>query len=571
MTIDYLDGTAPTDVETDLCIIGAGPAGIAMARTFIGTAVSVCVIESGGLAGEESSQALYEGTSIGSPEFDAGISRLRAFGGSCNLWGGGCIPLSSSDLAERDWVPHSGWPLSYAELEPYYVRAQAFCQIETHGFVDGSFLTPPARPPVSFDASKLVNQIFVRSPILFGAAYRSELEQAPNITVLLHANLLELEASPSGASVRQARIGSLGGRQGVVRARHYVLACGGIENARLLLSSDSVARHGLGNDHDLVGRYFMDHPTGKLGTLFTDVPDRVTRPYDRTGGKGVAPSFPEIGLSDEALRAYGLLNGRVRPVAVEGPIPKGIRALRELRAALRPPRQDESSALEERLCAALKNGTRVNPDDAGAAPAGIGRLALRLSLGVGDVARAYVRKLADQPAVKSTHVDLIGYFEQAPNPDSRVTLGTERDALGQRKVCVDWRLTALDRHTYRAAATLFGTELARACGGRFQPEPWLGSDDSAVPQVRGTAHHLGTTRMSDDPRQGVVDRHCRVHGIDNLHVAGSSVFPTGGWAFPTLTIVALSLRLAEHLRTRMTSHASSEEPGASASYVGEMA
>lgn len=571
MTIDYLDQTAPTDVETDLCIIGAGPAGIVMARAFIGTAVSVCLIESGGWAGEDSSQALCEGTSIGSPEFDPGISRLRAFGGSCNLWGGGCIPLGSSDLAERAWVPHSGWPLAYAELEPYYARAQAFCRIESHDFTDGSFLTPPARPPVSFDASKLVNQIFVRSPILFGAAYRSELERAPNITVLLHANLLELEAGLSGASVRQARIGSLDGRQGVVRARHYVLACGGIENARLLLSSDSVVRHGLGNDHGLVGRYFMDHPVGKLGTLFTDAPDRLTRPYARTGGKGPTPSFPEIGLSGQALRAYRLLNGRVRPVAVEGPIPNGIRALRELRATLRRPVQDESSALEERLCAALKNGTRVNPDDAGEPPVGIGRLALRLALGAGDVARAYVRKLADQPAVRSTHVDLIGYFEQAPNPDSRIMLGAERDALGQRKVCVDWRLTALDRHTYRTAAALFGAELARACGGRFQPEPWIGGGDSTVPQVRGTAHHLGTTRMSDDPRQGVVDRHCRVHGMDNLHVVGSSVFPTGGWAFPTFTIVALSLRLAERLRTRMTSHAASEDPDASISRAGAVA
>lgn len=571
MTIDYLDETAPTELETDLCIIGAGPAGIAIARTFIGTAVRVCLVESGGLAGEESSQALYEGTSIGSPEFDPGISRLRAFGGSCNLWGGGCIPLSSSDLAERDWVPHSGWPLSYAELAPYYARAQAFCQIESHDFADGSFLTPPARPPVSFDASKLVNQIFVRSPILFGAAYRSELEQAPNITVLLHANLLELEASLSGASVRQARIGSLGGRQGVVRARHYVLACGGIENARLLLSSDSVVRHGLGNDHGLVGRYFMDHPTGKLGTLFTDAPDRLARPYDRTGGKGAAPSFPEIGLSDEALKAHRLLNGRVRPVAVEGPIPKGIRALRELRASLRPPRQDESSLLEERLCAALKNSDPGSENVATGPSVGLGRLALRLGLGVGDVARAYVRKLADQPAVKSTHVDLIGYFEQAPNPDSRIMLGTERDALGQRKVCIDWRLTVLDRHTYRTAAALFGTELARACGGRFQLESWLGEDDGAVPRVRGTAHHLGTTRMSDDPHQGVVDRHCRVHGVDNLHVAGSSVFPTGGWAFPTFTLVALSLRLAEHLRTCMASHATSAGPDEPVSYAGVVA
>jgi choline dehydrogenase-like flavoprotein len=145
-------------------------------------------------------------------------------------------------------------------------------------------------------------------------------------------------------------------------------------------------------------------------------------------------------------------------------------------------------------------------------------------------------------------VALVLRAEQAPNPDSRVMLDPERDVLGQRKVCIDWRLTELDRHTYRTAAHLFGEELARACGGRFQAEPWVDAGDGTPPRVQGTAHHLGTTRMADDPRLGVVDRQCRVHGVDNLHIAGSSVFPTGGWAFPTFTIVALSLRLADRLQ-----------------------
>jgi choline dehydrogenase-like flavoprotein len=180
-------------------------------------------------------------------------------------------------------------------------------------------------------------------------------------------------------------------------------------------------------------------------------------------------------------------------------------------------------------------------------------LALRLGLGVGDIARAFVQKIADKPTVSSSHIDLVGFFEQAPNPHSRVILDSETDALGQRKVSVEWRLTPLDRHTYRAAATLFGNELARASAGSFELESWLEHDDGAAPDVHGTAHHLGTTRMSDDPRSGVVDRHCRVHGMQNLHIAGSSVFPTGGWAFPTFTIVALSLRLADQLRSVLAS------------------
>lgn len=548
MIIDYLDRSGPENFIADICIIGAGPAGISMARSFIGASRSVCLVESGGLAGEDRNQRLYEGTSIGSPELDPATSRMRAFGGSCNVWGGGCIPLSNLDLGPRDWVPHSGWPLTYEDLEPHYRRAREVCGIQAHDFVEGSFLTPPVRTPIAFDAEKLINQNFVLSPVFFGDAYRSELERAENVTVLLHANLLELEAVASGNYVRHARIGALDGRRGTIRARNYVLACGGIENARLLLLSNSAAPNGLGNDHGLVGRYFMDHPSGKLGTLFTDAPDPLTRPYDRSGGKGPAPVFPELCLSEQAVQAHQVLSGRVRPVAVEAPAPKGVQALRDLKKAIRPTAHDETLALEG-ITRAMAGSDGRDEQNGGQRKQNLGKLGLRVGLGTWDIAHAAWRKFADKPTVKSDHVDVIGYFEQAPNPDSRVTLGDEVDALGQRKICVDWRLTELDWHTYRIAANLFGAELANSCAGKFQIEPWLQEGDGATPQVRGTAHHLGTTRMSDDPQQGVVDRQCRVHGVDNLYVVGSSVFPTGGWAFPTFTIVALSMRLAEHLRT----------------------
>lgn len=557
MIIDYLGSSAAADIDADLCIIGAGAAGIAMARRFIGTPVTVCVIEGGGALGEEQSQSLYEGLSIGTQPLDAGTSRMRVFGGSCNLWGGGCIPLGRHDLAERDWVPHSGWPIGYDDLRPYYERARDYCQIDPYDFAGGSFLAPLAREPLPFEVDKLVNYVFARSPILFGKAYRAELEKAQNITVALHANLLELHASADGHSVRHARIGAIDGRKGVVRAQHYVLACGGIENARLLLLSNSVLPHGLGNQHDLVGRYFMDHPCGSMGTVLSDSPERLTRPYDRSAGKGATSAFPEIGLSRAFQQSHRILNGRVHPFPVEGSVPPGIRSLRDFRAALRPTVQDENAALEARLCAALKNGPS-NDDDTRERSTNLAKLALRVGLGSADIAKAFVHKLGDKPTVRSNRVELIGYFEQAPNPDSRITLADERDALGLRKVCVDWRLTALDRHTYRTAAALFGAELAHACGGTYRPAAWLSDDDHVTAQVHTTAHHLGTTRMSDDPRQGVVDRQCRVHGIDNLHVAGSSVFPTGGWAFPTFTVVALSLRLADRLYTSMRTAALSE-------------
>jgi choline dehydrogenase-like flavoprotein len=294
-----------------------------------------------------------------------------------------------------------------------------------------------------------------------------------------------------------------------------------------------------------------------MGAIITDAPERLTRPYDRNLGKGPAPAFPEIGLSPAFQQAHRILNGRVHPFAVEGPVPQGIRSLRDFRAALRPAVRDENALLEARLCAALKNAPSTD-DDTRARSDNKAMLALRVGLGSADIAKAMLQKLRKQPTVRSNRVELIGYFEQAPNPDSRISLARERDILGLPKVCVDWRLTALDRYTYRTAAALFGSELARACGGSYLPAAWLSEDDSATAQVHTTAHHLGTTRMSDDPQQGVVDPQCRVHGIDNLHIAGSSVFPTGGWAFPTLTIVALGLRLAEHLRTELRTASLSE-------------
>ena len=546
MISDYRDGTTPSDIAADLCIIGSGAAGITVAHAFLGTAVRLCIVESGGMAGEREIQDLYDCASVGPTALDAYNSRMRVFGGSCKLWGGGCIPLDRSDLLKRDWVPDSGWPISHTELEHYYDKVRAFCRMDPHRIVDGVFSTESPLAPLPLDENKLINQRFVSIPVKFGDTYRTELERAPNITVLLHANLLELQARADGGSIEGARIGTLEGRRGTVLARHYVLACGGIENARLLLLSNSVMPRGLGNQNDLVGRYFMDHPCGNLGKLFTDSTHQVMQPYNRAHGEGDAPLFMEIGLSPHAQRARRMLNARTRPFAVEAPLPGGIHALRSLRAALRKPVVDEERRMVQQLQQAMLHRGMTNGTAAAAPSENIASLLLRVGLGINDIARAWVRKRADRPTVCTSHLDLMGYFEQAPNPLSRVTLGDDLDALGQRKARVDWRFTALDRHTFRAAATVFGEEVARVCNGRFEPNPWL-ADDSQPAQVNGTAHHMGTTRMADDPREGVVDRHCRVHGIDNLHVAGSSVFPTGGWAFPTFTIVALSQRLAEML------------------------
>ena len=547
MIVDFLDADAPSDIDVDLCIVGAGAAGLFIAQCFVDTRLRVCVLESGGLSGELRTQELSGGSSAGDLELDPATARMRVFGGSCNLWGGGCIPLTPLDLQPRDWVPNSGWPLSYGDLEPYYSRARDFCGIGLHEFAEGSSRASPSIAPIQFDSRELANRLFAMSPVLFGSGYRHVFERAGNVTVLLHANLLELVPSSYGHSVDSARIASLDGRRGVVRARQYVLACGGIENARLLLLSNSLSTNGLGNDHDLVGRYFMDHPAGKLGDLWLTSPGRLTRPYQRIMGAGMAPAFPEICLTDEGQRRHRVLNSRVRPIPVEGPLPRGVRAIRDYRTAWAS-RSDENELVSQRICAALSLNA-AKPTLPRVDAYRLSRLLLEVALGAGGVAQAAVRRLAGRPTVDYDHVELFGFFEQAPNPDSRILLGHEVDALGQRRVRVDWRLTELDHRTYRTAAHVFGDELAKQFGGVYRPERWVSSTQSAdAADLRGTAHHMGTTRMSPDPQTGVVDVDCRVHGIDNLYIAGSSTFPTGGWAFPTLTIVALSLRIADRLR-----------------------
>lgn len=526
MLIDFRtlgDGVA---LEADICVVGAGAAGISIAVSLSGTQHQVLLIESGGLEPDAKTQALYEGETVGVP-WGTGLatSRSRFFGGTTNRWPGGCCPLDALDFAPRPWIPHSGWPISREDLDPWYDRARPLLGLRDTPMDDGGPIDRDA-PTLAFDPGKFVHRKGMRAPEpRFGVAHRAALKQARNVRVLLHANLVELSVNESTTLVSEARIRTLEGKEARVAARFFVLACGGIENARLLLLSDRTVFGGLGNGHDLVGRFFMDHPSGKLGRITSPTPGRLSDPYNREVMVPGVPRPGEISLSRTIQAKECLLNARVRPqdYEIEEAVPPSVRAARAFAARLRggPSAGAHSSA------------------------------AWTMVAGMGDLLPAMYRRLAGKPVVLSHRIDLEGFFEQAPNPDSRVTLADTRDALGQRKVRLEWHLTELDWRTYRAAGTVFATELERLGLGVLELDPWVHEGANSEPQIWGMAHHLGTTRMSDDPRTGVVDRDCRVHGIANLHIVGGSVFPTGGWAPPTFTIVALAVRLADLLRRQM--------------------
>ncbi|HSG11761.1 MAG TPA: GMC family oxidoreductase [Gammaproteobacteria bacterium] len=491
-------------VETDLAIIGGGVAGITLARAMAGSRTRVCLVEAGGLEYDAAGQALYEGENTGL-DYSPVATRLRYFGGSSNHWGGYCRPLDPIDFERRDWIPHSGWPFGFEELAPWYEQASRLVEIEPGRFADAGYWSAATGETVTAPPGGRLCLQFVHfsPPTRFGKRYRDDLEKAPNIQVLLNASVTRIAATPDAGRIRELELNTLAGHGQLLRARTYVLATGGLENARLLLLSRDIVKAGLGNQHDQVGRYFMEHPhlSGFAEIVVADLSrlPRILRERVTVSGRTAQAAYNP---APDYLRTQRLLNATFMMAVAHsyhGPAPGT---------------EDDRARNHRDMLLAARRFLTDDPAPGHAQPG--------VWLGVG------------------------GSCEQSPNPDSRVTLSEQRDALGVERLKLDWRLTGQDRQSFythlRSLALAFGASDI----GRLREAV---ADQSLWPQpVSGGSHHMGTTRMSDNPLSGVVDRNCRVHGIDNLYVAGSSVFPTSGSANPTLTLIALALRLADHLK-----------------------
>jgi choline dehydrogenase-like flavoprotein len=499
-----------TLLEGDLCIVGAGPAGIALALEWEGRGERVLLLEGGGFQLERALQDRFRGESVGLPYYPLESARLHFFGGASNHWGGFCAPFDPIDFQERAWVPRSGWPFGGGELEPFYPRAQELVELGPHDFdLDSWRSRDPRLVPLPLDPSKVWTKMwqFSRPPTPFGRRYRERITGSPNVHLFTHANVVEVVLHPDGRAVSELRVSNLAGRTHRIRAHRYVLACGAIQNARLLLASNGLATRGVGNDADLVGRHFMEHVEMPVGELVLARPDPVSLyrlDWGVTRGRG------ELAITAALQRERELLNGSVELVRREGRT--------ELRGTFQELPPDVLAGFME-YDEMVERGEIV-PDRPGAP--------------THDPWREFT---------------LVARHEQAPHPDSRVMLSTERDALAVPRVRLDWRLSALEFRSMRETCRELGREVGRSGAGRIRLLEWLRDEGEAWPDfVSGGWHHMGTTRMHADPRQGVVDPHCRVHGIGNLYVAGASVFPTGGCANPTLTLLALSLRLSDHLK-----------------------
>jgi choline dehydrogenase-like flavoprotein len=525
--LDASDG-----LRADVCIIGAGAAGLSLARKLVQRGHEVCLLESGGLDFEQETQDLYRGANVGMPYYDLDQSRLRFFGGTVAIWGGRCALLDPIDFERREWVPYSGWPIGRADLDPYYRQANDQLELGEfnyeHDIWDALGVADPGFDPNKIDAELWR---FDETMERFAASRARDLIEAPNLRVLIHANAVKLQAGAEARTIEHVEVRPLGGAPRQLRARHFILASGTIENARLLLASNDVETAGIGNRNDLVGRFFMEHPAGRIGKVETAQPFELWAALQKRFMRDGPPLAPALRLGDAAQREHRALNSIVTFKLQRDPS-RGV-------------------ALGNRLYHNLKHSI---------APSRGGRALDHAYRAIRSWIHRSVRNNVERLRARAglTDLYLITRGEQAPNPDSRILLSSERDALGNRRADLDWQLSDIDKHTARVFAEVFDEELRRLGKGRVAPSAWLNEpgpqwpiDPTVGNHPFANYHQMGGARMSASPAQGVVDADCRVHGYANLFVAGGSVFPTGGWANPTLTIIALALRLADHVNARL--------------------
>ncbi len=534
MLMDLEKITEHQDLECDICIVGAGAAGITMALEFMHTPYKVLLMESGAFNFNAKTQSLYDGEVTGRPvTFTPTTSRLRYFGGTTNHWGGWAAPLDKIDFEERKGIPLSGWPINLDDLQPYYDRAQLHLANHSFDFYDFDKWTSKKLIPLPFDKNKIVQKIYEDMPTRFGPKYHETLTRAGNITVCIHANLTDIQTNEERSSVKSLTFRSLKNTSIAVKAQSYILACGGIENARRLLLTGIGEKTALGNRYGLVGKYFMNHPHVPAGEVYMTKHDynhlRLYYPWNQT--KYDYTYLATFRLPDELVRKKEILNVHImiRTLSDYMYQTDSITAYWALDDLIKRSHLSMSEREQNDLQVIVKDFDQLLPD--------------------------INRKLLHDPSVNSAYYyTLYVRSEQQPNPDSKITLNSHKDLLGQNEIDLDWQFTALDKISIRESMLALASEFGSTGIGRVRLFDWLEKDDNYWSKNTGeVCHHSGTTKMNVNPRLGVVDKNCKVHDVANLYMAGSSVFPTVGASNPTFTIVAMSVRLSDFLKKKIHS------------------
>ncbi len=536
-----------TRLEADIAIVGGGPAGLTIALELRNAGLSVLVLEAGEQKPGQGFVDAFHGQvakNTGHPPLS--LYRTRALGGTSTQWGGRCIPLRPQDLEVRPYVPWSGWPISYQELAAWYPKAATYCEIGTPEFQAGVALGSRYRPMVpSLPPDEVIDQDHLErfsSPTDFGRRYRRILAKARNIRVLVSATCNRIQRSPDGRGILGLCCAASPGHRFHVTARYYVLAAGALETTRLMLTNH------IGND--LVGRFYMCHLEGKAAIAHFPLKTPILHHYERDmNGVYLRRHFS---IPAEIQRREKITNVSLRfePPIIADPAHHNaiLSAMWLSRTFLKPEygrkldsfgyRGAESAGSRALLKGHLHNVVSGMPL--------LGRFGMdwifRHVLARRKLPYVAVEGKIGKGGERSFTLDYTA--EQMPTPDSRIKLSPERDAYGQPRLEVHWCASEGDVHGILQTHRLLAQRLQNHGAGRLEVD-----EEAILYGYNATGgHHIGTARMADSPSQGVVDRECRVFGIENLFVAGSAVFPTSGYANPTFTLVALAVRLAQRLK-----------------------
>ncbi len=509
----------------DVCIVGGGAAGVALAVELARTPLKVILLEQGPLTPIGADRFVYR--VVPGSKVSLGVDSSRPFflGGNTNHWYGNCRPLDAGDFEPRSWIPHSGWPINLDDLRSYYQRAQVVSGLGDFRWYDVNACRPLLKQGFKpLESSVLETRIMHTTPeFSFAALHSKALADAPNVTVVPDTHVIRLKAR--GDRIVEAEAAHAGGGMTSIAADRFVLSAGGIENTRILLASTDLMEGAASNASKVVGRYFQEHLYYTFETELNEI-GRI--------GRGRALHLYNVGLGRD-LQTLGDHRQMVGDAAIWGQLVPSAPVARErklpgialwFRPTLMRDPPPELTALKDAV---------HHPSELPKAAFG----ALRHPLRNGGYA---LRRLTGREPWPGK-LTLVAQVEQTPDPSNAVRLSAAVDAVGRPSVTLENALDQDQRAAHGRALQLAGEELG--LDGRRLAEEM--ERKYATGDFDYHWHHMGTTRMGDDPRHSVVDRNCKVHGVANLFAAGCSVFPTSGSAAPTLTIVALAIRLADHL------------------------
>ena len=550
----YIDAEALTEerIQSEVAVIGAGPAGISLALEFARQGHEVTLIESGANRFSAQAQTLGDATLGSARQAPMSESTRRQIGGASAIWGGRCLPYDPIDFVNRSYIPHSRWPVAYEDIAPYFEKTSDYFRsgrpvFNLHQIKDSA---PTSIVPDLPDGDILSSDLERWSlPTHFGREYHKELSQNPRIRVLHSLTCTEIELDSNGTHVTGLRCKtSNSGRPLLVLGQVYAVACGGVDTTRLLLASDGVQPEGIGGQSGHLGRFYMGHISGRVARVRFSTPPRKTvygfdRDIDGTYLRRRFSFSAEFQKEKELTNVIGFL---VNPDIADPDHRNGVLSFAYLALASPAGRFFVADALRK---AALKS------DQAGSVRAHLRNILFDPLRTLSFIPSfGYKRFLAHRKVpgfFQYSHSNqyLLHYHgEQVPNPYSRIELGIERDALGMRRAKIDLRYTAQDVDGIVRAHHYWDKYLRQHGVGALE---YLSADvsDSVWKQAGDGFHQIGTTRMSEAASDGVVDGQGKIHGVDNLFVASSSNFVTSSQANSTFMIVAFALRMIDHIRS----------------------